>query len=327
MEAEDIGKLESELENFVGEVDILFHEKEGDEFSQELEGFVRTLGELSEGRITFDKVEGDSSLPGHPAFTLSSGERRNIHYLALPEKNEIAPFVKALKYTSEGSPPVASDVEAALSEISSPAEIQIFVSPFCTNCPKVVETVVAMASMSPFLSVIIIDVQRYSELAETYGIKSVPGTIIDKELVLIGQIAPERLSALLVNRSTEDYDRELIRSLMERSRTSEAATLICKGKGRKGILELFQEPEISTRMGVLVVLEQALEQDEDALREMVPPLIELLSHEDPRIRGDMADFLGTVGDARAIPHLEKLTRDSDPDVVEAAEDALEELRD
>ena len=41
----------------------------------------------------------------------------------------------------------------------------------------------------------------------------------------------------------------------------------------------------------------------------------------------MADFLGNVGDPSGIPHLMKLTKDPDLDVVEAAEDALEALRD
>jgi alkyl hydroperoxide reductase subunit AhpF len=327
MEESDIKKLESELADFTGNVEILFHEKEGDAFSKDLEEFLRTLSGMTGDRISSGKGNGDFALPGIPAFTLGSGGNRNIHYLALPEKNEIAPFVKALKYTAEGHAPIDAETEANLSKVSSPAEIQVFVSPFCTNCPKVVETVVAFASKSSHLSAIIVDVQRYNELAEPYGIKSVPATVIDKELVLIAQVSPERLSALLAERGSEFYDRELIRSFMERSRPAEAAELICEGRGRKGILEMFQEPEFSTRMGVLVVLEHALEKNADALREMVPALIDLLSHEDSRIRGDIADFLGTVGDPRAIPHLEKLLKDSDPDVAEAAEDALDELRD
>ena len=75
-----------------------------------------------------------------------------------------------------------------------------------------------------------------------------------------------------------------------------------------------------------MVLEEALGQDPEAIREMVPSIIELLFHEDSRIRGDMADFLGRVGDRRVVPHLERLTSDPDPDVVEAAADALEELQ-
>jgi HEAT repeat protein len=92
-------------------------------------------------------------------------------------------------------------------------------------------------------------------------------------------------------------------------------------------MTLFQEQELSTRMGVLVIMEGALDKNPQSVKNMVPALIELLYHEDARIRGDIADFLGGVGDSRAIPHLEILTKDADPDVAEAAEDALEELQD
>jgi alkyl hydroperoxide reductase subunit AhpF len=326
MEEADLKKLESGLGALTGKVEIAFQPKVGDAFSEDLEGFCRDLAGRSEGQVRVAIGDGGYPLPGLPAFTLKADGRRNIHYLALPEQNEIAPFVNALRYTAEGTATVPAGAEENLSRISKPVEIQVFVSPFCTNCPKVVETAIRFASKYSFVSVIIVDVQRFAELAEPYGIKSVPATVIDKELVLIAQVSPEHLSKLLAERGTEFYDRELIRSFMERSRPAEAAALICEGRGRKGILELFQEPEISTRMGVLVVLEQALGQDEEAFRDMVPPLIQLLSHEDSRIRGDIADFLGTVGDRRAIPAIEKLLKDSDPDVVEAAEDALEELR-
>jgi HEAT repeat protein len=52
----------------------------------------------------------------------------------------------------------------------------------------------------------------------------------------------------------------------------------------------------------------------------------MLSHYDARIRGDVADLLGKIGDPAAIPHLEPLISDPDPDVAEAAVDALEELK-
>jgi HEAT repeat protein len=52
----------------------------------------------------------------------------------------------------------------------------------------------------------------------------------------------------------------------------------------------------------------------------------MLSHKDSRIRGDIADLLGKTGDPRAIPKLEPLKADPDPDVADAAVEAIEELR-
>jgi HEAT repeat protein len=46
---------------------------------------------------------------------------------------------------------------------------------------------------------------------------------------------------------------------------------------------------------------------------------------DPSRRGDTADLLGRIGHPDARPILEALMSDSNPEVAEAAEEALEEL--
>ena len=189
-----------------------------------------------------------------------------------------------------------------------------------------VEAVINLASANSLISAYIADVQYFEELAEKYKIQSVPATIIDQHLVLLGQLTQERLAELLAQREGPDYDRERIRSLIERGLIAEAADLICKEEGGQAALSLFEQGDLSMRMGVLVVFEEALESDALSVRKMVPQLITLLSHEDARIRGDIADLLGKVGDLRAIPHLEKLATDDDPDVVEATVEALDLLR-
>jgi len=326
MKEKDLIDLERELKDLPARVELIVHARENDDLSIALEEFVRTVCDAAGGRITVRREDGDRRLPALPAFTLSCEKRDNIHYLTVPEERELPPFLKALQYVSRGEAPVSSEAREMLGEISRPAEIWVLVSAFCTNCPKVVESVVGLASMNPQLSANIFDVQYHTKLAEEYGVKSVPATIIDRELVLIGQVTEQRLVRLLARRGTEEFERELLRSLIDRGRAADAARRVCKGKGREALLALFQEQELSTRMGVLVVLEEALEEEPDAVRQMVPSLISLLAHEDARIRGDIADFLGKVGDERAVPHLERLCSDPDPDVAEAASDALDELR-
>ena len=327
MKEEDLNKLRRDLKDLAAKVELIIHEKENDPFSQNLKKFAQAISEDFGEKITLTEKDKSFDLPGLPALTLACENRRNIHYLTVPEGYELHPFTQALKFIAQGHAPLSTPTKKVLDRISHPAEIWVLVSPYCTNCPKVVETVIALASTNPLISTFIIDVQYFKELADEYDIKSVPATIIDQQLVLIGQVTQEKLSELLAQRGTLNYDRELIRSLIERGQISRAADLICKGKGREAILSLFEEGDLSMRMGVLVVFEEALENGPGAVRGMVPQLIELLSHEDGRIRGDIADLLGKIGDPRAIPHLERLAADPDPDVMEASAEALEMLRD
>jgi len=57
----------------------------------------------------------------------------------------------------------------------------------------------------------------------------------------------------------------------------------------------------------------------------VPSLIEVLQSEDGSLRGDTADLLGQIGHQGAIPDLEELRNDPNPDVAEIAAEALEEI--
>ena len=75
-----------------------------------------------------------------------------------------------------------------------------------------------------------------------------------------------------------------------------------------------------------MIVERALEDKPEAVRALIPSLIGMLSNDDSRIRGDIADLLGKIGDPQVIPNLEPLLADPDPDVSEAAADAIEELR-
>ena len=327
MQEEDLRNLRKTVSKLTATVEIIIHEKENDPFSQEMQNFARELSEISAGKIVLTTKKDDFELPGLPALTLSNGNRRNIHYLVVPEGHELGPFSRALTFFAQGGyAPLAENTKELLHKVINPVAIMVLVSPYCTNCPHTVEAVINLASANPLISAFIADVQYFKELAEKHKIQSVPAAIIDQHLVLLGQIAEEKLAELLVQRGGLAYDRERIRSLIERGLIEEAADLICKGEGGEAALSLFEQGDLSMRMGVLVVFEEALENDALSVSGLVPQLITLLSHEDARIRGDIADLLGKVGDPRAISQMERLTTDPDPDVADAATEALELLR-
>jgi hypothetical protein len=326
MQEEDLKTLRKTVTSLTATVELIIHEKENDPFSQKMQNFAQELSEISAEKIVLTTKRDDFELPGLPALTLSNDNRRNIHYSVIPEGHELGPFSRALTLLAQEDGLLTDKTKGLLHKVTKPVEIMVLVSPYCTNCPHVVEAVINLASANPLISAFIADVQYFNELAEKHKIQSVPATIIDQRLVLLGQITQEKLAELLAQREGLDYDRERIRSLIERGLIAEAADLICKGECGEAALSLFEQGDLSMRMGVLVVFEEALENDALAVGGLVPKLITLLSHEDSRIRGDIADLLGKIGDPRAIAPMEPLTTDPDPDVADAAADALELLR-
>jgi hypothetical protein len=319
---EELLRLQATLEALPRNLEISFHGSEEGEFGRQLGSFLDTLVRISQGKIKVVRGDVEADLPVTPCFSIAEGERGRVTYAALPEGHQFVPFLKVLDAIARGANP-----RSKASGFRSDAEIWVLVSPHCPRCPAVVEAAAALAGREPSLSLLVIDAQRFPAQAETRGIKAVPATVIDRSLVLVGGVSLDRLAELIRIRGTAEFDDEVFRSLVERGRIAEAAENLREGRGRAPILSLLGEPDLSKRMSALVVLEKALEMDPSAVHAMVPSLVELLSHGDARIRGDVADLLGRIGDERAIPHLERLSADPDSDVVEAAAEALVSLRD
>ena len=83
-------------------------------------------------------------------------------------------------------------------------------------------------------------------------------------------------------------------------------------------------------MGLFLVAEEALRWNPEGLMDLVPGLISGLEGEgplaqDPSRKGDTADLLGQIGHPDARPVLEALSRDSNEEVAEAAQEALNDL--
>jgi HEAT repeat protein len=80
---------------------------------------------------------------------------------------------------------------------------------------------------------------------------------------------------------------------------------------------------MSLRMGLMLLVEEVLEADSTALDGVVAELLPALDAEDAGLRGDTADLLGQIGHASAVPALEALRNDPNPDVAEIVMEALD----
>ncbi len=321
--AEEASRLRKAIDGLTNTVDLTFHQTEESEFGQKLASFVEEICQLSQGKIRSAAGSHDRVIPAYPCFEIGSHGQANIAYAALPLGHQFAPFLRALELVGGDRPPVS---DAEMVSGGSDAEIQVFISEDCPRCPIMVDTVTLLTSVNSSISSFIVDAERFSYLVQNYGIKSVPATVLDRRLVLIGNVPADRLKALIEKRGSLKFEMEVVLSLIERGRIEEAADCLNHEAGREVILTLMGEPDFSKRLSALVVLERALDNNSDAVREMVPSIAALLDHTDARIRGDVADLLGKIGNAQTIAQLELLTADPDPDVAEAATEAISELR-
>jgi len=281
----------------------------------------RQIAGVSPNAIIFDDA-GEEVFPGKPAITLSSKDSRNLHYVAIPEGSELAPFLDAIRWLggAEGFP--FSDALQSLDEKTDPAQIMVLIAASCPNCPEVVRAAVTIAARQPLVNVTIVDVMQYNDIAERYKVKSTPTVIIDEAATFVGTLTLEELIQHLLSSGKDESLTGILESMINTGRAQDAADLLCRKQQPQALMPLYATPEFSNRMGAMLVIDEALEKDPRILDSVAHQLIELLSHENAGLRGDTAELLGRTGTSDAIPALREATKDADPDVSEAAAEAL-----
>ncbi|NNM06420.1 MAG: hypothetical protein HKO65_15110 [Gemmatimonadetes bacterium] len=228
------------------------------------------------------------------------------------------------------NPAEVEAVATTLEKLTKDTELLLFIAAGCPSCPHQVRSVATLALASPKVSVDIVDAQQEAELSAQYEVTSVPTTIVDDELVMVGVIPAGELAWRLLEREGPEAEKVVFTALVASGRISDAAERLSDGRAKEVFLDMWSKSTMESRMGLFLVAEEALQWNPDALRDLSALLIEGLQGDgsltqDPSRVGDTADLLGQIGDPAARPVLEALSRDSNEEVAEAASDALEEL--
>jgi hypothetical protein len=320
---DEIKQLKAVFVKLTRPVGITLYQRPESEFGKKLESFVDAVCRLSEGKCIAVSGDPTPELIAMPCIKIGALGHADIVYAALPAGHQFAPFLKILEVIGGSGSPVFS---GSLSPDSTRAELMVLISDSCPRCPRVVETVGLLACRNLSVAACVVDAGQFPDLAVKHGVRSVPATVLDRKIVTVGAVSEDRMMDLIESRGTPRFEMEVVRSLIELAQIKEAAGYMNRDAGRAVVLDLLKDPEFSKRLSALVVMEKALEDNPAAVREMAPLLFPMLSHADARIRGDVADLLGKIGDPQAIARLEPLVSDPDPDVAEAAAEAIEELK-
>jgi glutaredoxin len=226
------------------------------------------------------------------------------------------------------NPEEVKALEAPLKKLEKDTDILLFVAPGCPSCPHQIRTVATLTLASERIAVEVVDVNREPQFAGQYGVRSVPTTVVDDELIMVGVMAPQELALRILAQQGPDGDKVIFASLVESGRFSDAAGHIWDESAIGHFLDLWAESTLERRVNLFMVAEEALKPDPECMDAMVPVLIAGLNGEGPLAlddarRGDTADLLGQIGHPDARPTLEVLTKDPNVEVAEAAQDALE----
>jgi len=138
-------------------------------------------------------------------------------------------------------------------------------------------------------------------------------------------VTARQLAEQIAARGSSEHDAQAFVSLVETGRVSDAAREILAGRGAPHFLAAWQSSATSLRMGLLLAVEEALEEDPACLDGIVPELVKVLEVDDAALQGDTADLLGQIGRAEAADALRALRDHPNPDVAEIAAEAVGEI--
>lgn len=88
---------------------------------------------------------------------------------------------------------------------------------------------------------------------------------------------------------------------------------------------ILTDERFNVRLGLMILFEELVLTEGDAPKTALPSLIEVLGHKNALYRGEALALLGIIGDTTALPHIQKCLHDVSPQVVEAAQMALDDL--
>ena len=290
-------------------------------FESNLLNIARQTSGVSQEKIRIEQSE-EPVFPGKPSLTLSDGELRNIHWLAAPEGKEFGPYLDALCWLGGDEAGISPGPLKTLEGLQEPVHLLVLMTEACPHCPDAVRTVLGLAVGNPLVTASVVDVLWFEDMAQRYKVKSTPTIIMNDGLTLVGQVSAQDLARKLVEAETGSLT-PVLKSMMDSGRAEDAAELLCRENQPEAILPLYLSQEFSTRMAALVVMQEALERNPGILNPILGSLTDLLFVEDVGLRGDTAELLGRVGNPDTIPALKKACDDPDPDVREAAQEALE----
>jgi len=127
-----------------------------------------------------------------PAIAMIGSKDYGIRFYGLPSGYEFPVFIDDIVDISKGNSRLSEKAKVFLKSIDKPLHIQVFVTPTCPYCPRMVSIAHQMAMASDFIRADTVEIIEFPHLAQKYNVMSVPKTVINDTLEFIGALPEEQ---------------------------------------------------------------------------------------------------------------------------------------
>jgi glutaredoxin-like protein len=125
-----------------------------------------------------------------PAIIVASAEGERIRYYGAPLGNELPTLLQAISMARTRETGLSEQSRAQLKMLSTAVSLQVFFTPTCIYCPRMISLANQAAIASPLVSTAAIDATEFPDLVRRYNVNGVPKTVVNDTMEIMGA-APE----------------------------------------------------------------------------------------------------------------------------------------
>ena len=195
----------------------------------------------------------------------------------------------------------------------------------CPYCPTVLSHLGKLLKSGTIGKLEAVNIEQHPEVARALGVRSVPWVRIGP-FELEGLRSEKELRNWAETAGTETGCAAYLDELLSTGKIDRAIKFVKSNpEAIKALLLLFSNTgtQLNTRIGISAIFEHLA--GSELLQQVVDRLGELSRHAEPRIRGDVAHYLGLTGSKKAIAYVKHLIDDADADVSAVARESLDLL--
>jgi glutaredoxin-like protein len=127
-----------------------------------------------------------------PAFVVTGEKDYGIRYYGVPAGFEFSTLLSLIELVGARNSGLRPETMTKLAGLTSPADIQMFVTLTCPVCPMAALTAARLALESDKVSLSIIDAAEFPQLAGLYNVMAVPRTVVNRGHSFEGAMPEER---------------------------------------------------------------------------------------------------------------------------------------
>jgi glutaredoxin-like protein len=188
-------------QNLEGDVKIRYFTQEFEcEFCKETRMLLEELAALSQkiNLEVYDFVANQGKAQEFgvdkiPATIISGKEEYKVRYFGIPAGYEFTSLVEDIVDVSKGKSRLPPPLIDKVKSITKPLHIQVFVTPTCPYCPKVVRTAHQLAIENPNITADMVESIEFPHLANRYSVMAVPKTVINDKVEFVGALPEEQV--------------------------------------------------------------------------------------------------------------------------------------